>query len=420
MKTKTANRKRRIKDILRQAITWILSSFYGIILIAILSFIFRTGWTTLTPAMLKNNYRAENIMAAFDRETEEKAEKHFQPPETLPENAAFSSRYGIALVDGISHEKERYIQVVWIDPDSPLRTAHITTAGPNQGQPCAVESGMHIKKIRYLDAEGETKSAGIIQGQDAASCVESIENSQYLLDYYAQTGGGGIRGALYATLILIGLTLVIALPIGIFAAVYLHELAPDNRLTNLLRTCIDLLNGVPSIIFGLMGMTVFFPITQLFGVTTQSILLGALTMAVILLPTIIRQTEEALNDVPVSVRMGSLSLGATQTQTIFKLVLPAATGGILSAALLSISRVVGESAALIYTMGASLNDYPAWDQSGASLAVHIWSIMSGEQPNFELASAISIFILAIVLFLNLIVKTMTLRLSAKRRGHSAN
>ena len=81
---------------------------------------------------------------------------------------------------------------------------------------------------------------------------------------------------------------------------------------------------------------------------------------------------------------------------------------------------MGESAALIYTMGASLNDYPAWDQSGASLAVHIWSIMSGEQPNFELASAISIFILAIVLFLNLIVKTMTLRLSAKRRGHSAN
>ena len=136
-------------------------------------------------------------------------------------------------------------------------------------------------------------------------------------------------------------------------------------------------------------------------------------MSVILLPIIIRSVQESLKTVPNSLRMASLSLGATQTQTIFKVVLPSAISGILTATLLAISRVIGESAALIYTMSTFVNDAPTYKTGGTSLAVHIWSLMSADQPNFELASAISIIILLIVLTLNLLVKTISRRYEKK-------
>ncbi|MFQ8583771.1 MAG: phosphate ABC transporter permease PstA [Holdemania massiliensis] len=199
------------------------------------------------------------------------------------------------------------------------------------------------------------------------------------------------------------------MPIGIASAVYLSEMAKKNRINMLIRTGIETLTGVPSIVYGLMGVSVLFPITALMGAKTTNILLGALTMAIILLPTIIRSTEEALLVVPKGLRDASLSLGASQTQTIFKITLPCAMPGIFSGILLSIGRVVGESAALIYTMGTFINDKPGLLKQGTSLAVHIWSVMSGEQPNFELACAISIMILIFVLILNIAVKFLTRR-----------
>jgi len=131
------------------------------------------------------------------------------------------------------------------------------------------------------------------------------------------------------------------------------------------------------------------------------------------MPVIIRQTEEALIVVPMGVRSASLSLGATETQTIFKVILPSALPGILSATLLSVSRIIGESAALIYTMGTFVNDNPRLKEGATSLAVQIWSVMSGEQPNFELASAISIIVLGIVLVMNISVKVVSSRLNRK-------
>ena len=144
---------------------------------------------------------------------------------------------------------------------------------------------------------------------------------------------------------------------------------------------------------------------------TTSILLGGLTMSIILLPTIIRSTEEALLVVPQHLRDASLSVGANQSQTIFKIVLPCAVPGILTGVLLGIGRVIGESAALIYTMGTFINDSPTLLSQGTSLAVQIWSIMSGEQPNYELACAISIIILFFVLILNFAVKIISKRFS---------
>lgn len=190
-----------------------------------------------------------------------------------------------------------------------------------------------------------------------------------------------------STAYLILVSLLIALPIGIASAVYLSEMAKKNKVNAAIRTGIETLTGVPSIVYGLMGVSVLFPITAAMGAKTTNILLGALTMAIILLPTIIRSTEEALRVVPQGLRDASLSLGASQTQTIFKITLPCAMPGILSGILLSIGRVVGESAALIYTMGTFINDQPGLLKQGTSLAVHIWSVMSGEQPNFELACA---------------------------------
>ena len=188
--------------------------------------------------------------------------------------------------------------------------------------------------------------------------------------------------------------------------------ASDQEVANmLLRSGIETLTGVPSIVFGLMGVTVLFPVTQVFGATTTSILLGGLTMAIILLPTIIRSTEEALLVVPQHLRDASLSVGANQSQTIFKIVLPCAVPGILTGVLLGIGRVIGESAALIYTMGTFINDSPTLLSQGTSLAVQIWSIMSGEQPNYELACAISIIILVFVLILNFAVKVISKRFS---------
>ena len=165
-----------------------------------------------------------------------------------------------------------------------------------------------------------------------------------------------------------------------------------------------MLAGIASFIFGLMGVVILFPITALFKIDGLSILLGALTMAVLLFPVIIRSVQEALINVPQALRLSSLSLGADETQTIFKVVLPSALPGIMTSVLLSISRIIGESAALIYTMGTFINDSPQVGKGATTLAVQIWTIMGSEQPNFELAAAISIIILVLVLILNIGLK----------------
>ena len=224
---------------------------------------------------------------------------------------------------------------------------------------------------------------------------------------FIQTQGGGILGSLIATLILIGISLLISLPIGIMTAIYLNEYAKFNRFTPFIRSSIELLTGVPSIVYGLMGILVLFPITALVGANGTSILLGGLTLSIILLPTIIRTTEESLKVVPDSFREASHSLGANQSQTIFKIILPSALPGILTATILSIGRIIGESAALIYTMGTYISDKPEILKGATSLAVQIWSIMNGDQPNFALASAISIVILVMVLIMNIGVKVLT-------------
>lgn len=405
------NKARRRKDLVRTLITWISSALAVFVLFSIFVFVFKRGAKTFSWSMLKDDYWSKNYLVAFEDATA----NDFTPIKSDNEDEHFSKKFGFSLVDDIDKENNRLMVITSMSAMSPLHEGTITTAGVDKGKVTPVPIDARIRRIDYIDNEGNTKSTGLL-GQDhtAEEAIKRLETeANAIKEIYYQTAGGGIRGSIISTLMLIGLTLLFSLPLGISAAIYLHEIAPRNKITDLIRAAVEMLAGVPSIIFGLMGVSMLFRITNLFGITTQSVLLGSFTMTVMLLPLIMRQTEEALIVVPDSLRMASLSLGASTTQTIFRVILPNALPGILSATLLSMSRIIGESAALIFTMGTAISDSPRVSQGATTLAVHIWSVMAGEQPNFELATAISLLILALVLVLNLTVKLLTHRINRK-------
>ena len=401
--------KRKISDGFLQFLTG-LSSFLAVAVLAgLFYYIFSEGVSTINWNMLRGDYWSVSKIVAFDEAANQPGS--YPRPQGLDESVAWSEKWGVGLVDVVSHEKEELVLIEMVAEDCPLRSAYDTSAGASQGQSVDMTTGLQVEKLDYTDAQGKANFTGMLRSATAAEVAETLDQqAAHLTSIFVKTPGGGIRGSLITTAYLIVVSLLIALPIGIASAVYLTEMAQKNKMNSLIRTGIETLTGVPSIVYGLMGVSVLFPITALMGATTTNIMLGALTMAIILLPTIIRSTEEALLVVPKGLRDASLSLGASQTQTIFKITLPCAMPGILSGVLLSIGRVVGESAALIYTMGTFINDSPGLLKQGTSLAVHIWSIMSGEQPNYELACAISIIILVFVLILNIAVKLLTRRL----------
>jgi phosphate transport system permease protein len=159
---------------------------------------------------------------------------------------------------------------------------------------------------------------------------------------------GGISTVIIGTLYLVLGTLIFSLPIGIFSAVYLHEYARKNRLTRIIRLSIVNMAGVPSVVFGLFGLG-FFVIFLNLG---RSVIAGSLTLALLILPTIITTTEEALKTVPDTYRHASLALGATKWQTIIKIVLPQAMPGIITGAVLGIGRAAGETAPILFTAAA--------------------------------------------------------------------
>ncbi len=407
MKIKTGNQnKRRFYDGILQALTYLSSGISVLVLAALFVFIFSRGWSSINMDLLTNNYWSENYNV---EPVSEVADTTFERPADLSEEAFFSEKWGIAFVDHVNAHKEEMILVEYIDENSPLYAMSDVSIRSNP-QDFTMQVGMQVSRLSYTNEQGDTQLAGI-GGQTAQDVAQALDQATSVNSMFIQTTGGGIRGSIISTFYLLLVSLVIAIPVGVASAIYLNEYARKSKFNMMLRSGIETLTGVPSIVFGLMGVTVLFPVTQLFGATTTSILLGGLTMSIILLPTIIRSTEEALLVVPQHLRDASLSVGANQSQTIFKIVLPCAVPGILTGVLLGIGRVIGESAALIYTMGTFINDSPTLLSQGTSLAVQIWSIMSGEQPNYELACAISIIILFFVLILNFAVKIISKRFS---------
>ena len=222
-----------------------------------------------------------------------------------------------------------------------------------------------------------------------------------------------ILPSIVATLMAVVLSLVIAVPIGIMTAVFLNEYTKKNNIfVRVIRTAIDILSGVPSIVYGLFGMITF---VKVFG-GSSSVIAGSLTVSIMLLPTIVRSTEESLKAVEDSLREGSFALGAGKLRTIFKIVLPASLSGIISAVILSMGRVVSESAPFLYTMGSVISAVPkGYGDSGATLAVALYQL-SGEGWYLKEAYATAVVLIVIVFSLNLLAEYISGKLTKKLKG----
>lgn len=405
---------RKLKNQLMTGVTWLSSAFSLFVLVAILLFLFKEGWSSLDPSLLTDDYLATTVFSKAESKSGVPAGSFVRPADLEPEDF-FSTHYGFALRDEIDREKNKVQRVTYVSDSSPLRDLVLSTAVSAQGEKAPFEKKMVISRMELLDSNGKKVTHGHLKGENAEQLVQALDHSEAVLSLQAKKPGGGIRGSLLATLLLIVLTMIFALPLSLGAALYLQRVAKPGRLTRALRASINLLAGVPTILFGMMGMTVIFPLLNLLGVGGPSILLGSLSLAVLLLPVLTRQIEEALMAVPAQYTQNSYALGATETQTLRRVILPAAMPGILSAFLMGISRVIGESAALIFTMGTAIQDHISVTGGATSLAVHIWVLMGGENPNFQLASAISIFILFLVLALNFSIKILVGRLTRERK-----
>ena len=235
--------------------------------------------------------------------------------------------------------------------------------------------------------------------------VGNLTPDLFALEY--NSDNASLMPALINTLIITLLSLVIAVPFGIFAAIYLVEYAKKgSKLVKIIRITTETLQGIPSIIFGLFGL-LFFSTALHWG---YSLLSGSMTLVIMILPLIIRTTEEALLGVPDAYREASFGLGAGKLRTVFKVVLPSAIPGILSGVVLATGRIVGETAALIYTAGSVAKVPESLMGSGRTLAVHMY-VLSSEGLYMDQAYATAVILLIFVLVLNWISGVCAKRLS---------
>jgi len=221
--------------------------------------------------------------------------------------------------------------------------------------------------------------------------------------------------AIVNTITMTLLSLLIAVPFSIFTAIYLVEYAKrGNKLVGVIRTTAETLSGIPSIVYGLFGMLFF--VTALGWGT--SLLAGAMTISIMILPLIMRSTEEALRAVPDSYREGSFGLGAGRLRTVFKVILPPAMPGILAGIILAVGRIVGETAALLYTSGtmAKIPDF-VHDHvvmgAGRTLAVHMY-MLSGEGLHMKEANATAVVLLVVVLLINMLSSFIAKKLTKEK------
>ena len=213
--------------------------------------------------------------------------------------------------------------------------------------------------------------------------------------------------AIINTVIMIALTLMLAVPIGVFAAIYLVEYSKrGNRFVKIIRVTAETLSGIPSIVYGLFGYIVFV-ITLGWSFTLLS---GVITMAIMILPLIMRTTEEALMAVPDSFREGSFGLGAGRLRTVFRIVLPSSIPGILSGVILAIGRIVGESAALIFTSGTNPVVPKSLFSSASTLSVHLYTLLN-EGRYTDQAYATAVVLLIVVIIINALSSVVAKKLS---------
>lgn len=391
---------RKFKDNATKTLVYALGSIGMIILTMIIVYVVNTGihlvrWETII---------GDARTLSTDVYTDESS-GNYELDIALDDDVLYSTLWGIGLVDAFNKAGYPIVEVAYIHPESPFSRSLDRNNFDENGDPNVVyvSVGTALEKALFnnntLFAISREGASGFLAKFNQATSITSVS---------VQIVGGGIRGSIITTLWMIVITLSLAIPLGVSTAIYFTEIAQKSLFSNVIKQFVDMLTGVPSIIYGMLGAAVFVPLLNA-SVATKggSVLSGALTLAVILLPTIIKSTEEALKVIPKELRDGSLALGANQTQTIYKVVLPNATPGILTGVLLGIGRIMGESAALIFAVGAAIADKVILTERASSLAVHIWIIMGGDAPNFELAAAISIIILSMVFVLNFTIKIIS-------------
>ena len=389
---------RKQKDALLKGVIYGCAGFTVVILAVIIGFIVIKGLPGITPEFLTHQYE--------DKTTYVTTGAYVEMQGGSDENYVGNMGITLGLKDG-------KVVIDAIDKYSPLKHAVDGT-----GEEYEVKKGDQITKFQDYDIDGSYKenvSGGKLTEEEflaeVRSTMEAAEGTSFKVKVVRP--GGGIVPMAVTTVYMIVLSILIAAPIGILAAVYLIEYAKPGKLMTLIQFAIENLAGIPSIIYGLFG-SVFFVSTLKFG---YSILAGAMTVSIILLPTIITTTEEALKAIPRGYRESSLGLGATKLQTISRVVLPNAVPGILVAVLLSIGRVVGESAALLLTAGTVAQIPKALignSASGATLTIKAYTLMK-EENDLTTACAIGIILLLIIILINAASKWVTKRL-LERQG----
>ena len=224
--------------------------------------------------------------------------------------------------------------------------------------------------------------------------VGHIKPSLFEAKYTAENQS--LYPALVTTLIMVGVTLAIAVPLGVFTAIYLVEYAKrGSRLVRLIRMTAETLSGIPSIVFGLFGY-IFFCNWLGWG---ASLLAGCFTLAIMVLPLIMRTTEESLKSIPDSFREGSFSLGAGKLRTVFRVILPSSMPGIFAGIILAIGRIVGETAALVFTIGSVIQIPKSMFSQGRTLALHVYQLASQGMYRDE-AYATAVILLVVVVGIN--------------------
>ncbi len=382
---------RKLKDNLLTGLIWLSAAFSVGILIMIIVFIFSNGWSKISWDFLLNNYESQTQYVNIS------SDQSYIAPSSLSSDALFSENLGIAI-----EANEDGYEVIWIDENSPVKLAK-----NNAGEAFPIKKGYQLEQVN-----SDSSRLKINHKTKGSEIIEALNESDDLI-LKVVSPGGGIFPMIISTLMLILVALLFSAPVGILAAIYLVEYAKPGKLVNMIRFATEVLSGIPSVVYGLFGMLIFANTLKL----GMSILSGGLTLMILLLPTMMRTTEEALKAVPVSYREASYGLGANKIQTLSKVILPSAIPGILVGVILSIGRTIGESAALLFTVGtfAKLPINPTSGnlslfETGTSLTVRAY-VEVKESGNIEMAAAIGIVILMIVFTLNLISRLISKKFS---------
>ncbi|WP_236784962.1 phosphate ABC transporter permease PstA [Anaerococcus ihuae] len=252
-----------------------------------------------------------------------------------------------------------------------------------------------FKILIYLLSLLGFAAGGVVIAYILINGIPNISPSLFELKYSSENVS--IMPALITTFLSIVITLMVTLPVGIFTAIYLSQYAKNKILIKSVRFATEILSSIPSIVYGLFGYLFFVDALHL----GYSLIAGCLTVAIMILPTIIRTTEEAILNVNPLQAHASLALGATKIQTIFKIVIPEAINGILGGIFLSTGRIVGESAALIYTMGTVAKTPTSILDSARTMAVHMY-VLSTEGFHVKEAYATAVLLLVFVILLNFV------------------